>query len=315
MASADTADNADPPTLVATHLTKRFCDRQAVSDVSFQVDRGAAFGLLGPNGAGKTTTVRMLTGLVTPSGGSVSLFGELLTARNADVLRTRIGVQTDTNLYESLSVRDNLVTWGELYGLTSARLARRIDEVLEVLDLTVRLSKGMRQKLSVGRAVLHEPDLLFLDEPTAGLDPEAAEDLIAYVGAMIRATATSVVICTHQLHGLEQLCTDVGILDAGRLVVAGGVGELLRERWPHHRYTLAVHGDPARAEQVVSGLVERVERPAENAHLEFDVDDRATVSAVVEALVAERIPVRAVVPREPALHELYFATIVQRGTP
>ncbi|HMO11393.1 MAG TPA: ABC transporter ATP-binding protein, partial [Actinotalea sp.] len=136
MASADTADNADPPTLVATHLTKRFCDRQAVSDVSFQVDRGAAFGLLGPNGAGKTTTVRMLTGLVTPSGGSVSLFGELLTARNADVLRTRIGVQTDTNLYESLSVRDNLVTWGELYGLTSARLARRIDEVLEVLDLT-----------------------------------------------------------------------------------------------------------------------------------------------------------------------------------
>ena len=314
--AGDVLSDGDETVLAASHLSKTFATRAAVADVSFSVARGRAFGLLGPNGAGKTTTVRLLTGLISPTNGDVTLFGERLTPRNADGLRARVGVQTDTNLYESLTVRDNLLTWGELYGLSRRRTAGRIAEVLEILDLSDRvdslvgeLSKGMRQKLSVGRAVLHEPDLLFLDEPTAGLDPEAAEDLIDYLVQMIRAMRTTVIICTHQLHGLEKLCTDVGILQAGRLVTTGDVGELLRRRWPRHRYTVSVGGDRDRAERIITRVVGQIEDAGDNAHVDFSVDDPDQISSVVEALVTDHVPVRAVVPRHPTLHDLYFATL------
>ncbi|MFC4122485.1 ABC transporter ATP-binding protein [Nonomuraea zeae] len=304
-------------TLAATGLTKHFGSREAVSDLTFEVRAGRAFGLLGPNGTGKTTTVRLLTGLLTPTRGSVTLFGQTLSRSNADALRARIGVQTDTRLYENLSVRDNLRTWGQLYGLAPRVIERRIGEVLEVLGLSDRvgslageLSKGMRQKLSVGRAVLHEPDLLFLDEPTAGLDPEAAIDLIGYVREMINTLRTTVVICTHQLHGLETLCDDVGILNRGRLAVTGEVRTLLRRRWPEHRYLLEVGGDPASAREVITSAVGRaVEFSTVEGLLSFSLNKQEPISSAVAALVHSHIQVRAVIPRRPTIQDLYFATI------
>ncbi|NJP98625.1 ABC transporter ATP-binding protein [Nonomuraea sp. FMUSA5-5] len=298
-------------------MTKHFGPRKAVSDISFEVGAGRAFGLLGPNGAGKTTTVRLLTGILTPTRGSVTLFGQTLTRANADALRARIGVQTDTRLYENLSARDNLRTWGELYGLAPRVIERRIAEVLEVLRLADRagslageLSKGMRQKLLVGRAVLHEPDLLFLDEPTAGLDPEAAIDLTDYVRDMVRTARTTVVICTHQLHGLETLCDDIGILNNGRLVVTGEVQTVLRQRWPEHRYLLEVEGDPALAREAISAAVGKaVEFSTVEGQLSFSLPEQETISSAVAALVHDRIPVRAVIPRRPTIQDLYFATI------
>ena len=311
------AVSGSEPTVVASGLTKLLGGREVVSELSFQASTGRAFGLLGPNGSGKTTTVRLLTGLLIPSRGSVTLFGQVLAGSNADALRARIGVQTDTNLYETLSVRDNLRTWGELYGLTSRAVERRIDEVVQVLGLSDRadslvgeLSKGMRQKLSVGRAVLHEPDLLFLDEPTAGLDPEASADLIAYLKEMIRTLHTTVIICTHQLQGLQSLCEDIAILKNGRLVVAGEVRQLLHQRWPERRYLLAVDGDLASAQRIVISLVGgSVEVDATEANLRCCVADQESISAVVAALVRNQIHVRAVIPQKPTIQDLYFATI------
>jgi ABC-2 type transport system ATP-binding protein len=306
--------------VAARGLTKRFGTREVVSDLSFGVRRGHAFGLLGPNGAGKTTTVRLLTGLLTPDDGAVTLFGEPATRANADALRARIGVQTDTRLYESLTVRENLRTWGLLYGLPPARLAARVDEVLAVLGLADRagslageLSKGMRQKLAIGRAILHEPELLFLDEPTAGLDPEAAADLLDHLGELIRAGRTTLVVCTHQLHGIEALCTDIGIITAGRLRAGGPVGELLAARWPQRRYALTVGGDLERAAAVVAAVVHGpVTRGAVTAapgQLTFLASDEAVVPAVVAALVRADVPVRAVEPQVPTVEQLYFATL------
>ncbi|MBI4899077.1 MAG: ABC transporter ATP-binding protein [Actinobacteria bacterium] len=313
------APDSKVPTLIASRLTKTFGTRTAVSDLSFEVARGHAFGLLGPNGAGKTTTVRLLTGLISPTSGDVTLFGERLTRDNADELRARVGVQTDTNLYETLTVRDNLLVWGELYGLNRRAIGRRTLEILEILALSDRiesvvgeLSKGMRQKLSVGRAVLHEPELLFLDEPTAGLDPEASEDLIVCLVQMIHAMRTTVILCTHQLHGLEKLCTDVGIIEAGTLVTTGDVGELLRLRWPRQRYSVSVGADRDRAERVITQVVGEVDETKGSAHLDFSVDDADEISDVVAALVGAHVPVRSVVPRQPTLHDLYFATVEQR---
>ena len=309
--------DAAEPIVEAAGLTKLFGGREVVSDLSLRVSTGRAFGLLGPNGAGKTTTVRLLTGLLTPSRGEVRLFGEALTRSNADALRARIGVQTDTSLYEALSVRDNLQFWGQLHGLDSQTVERRTGEVLDVLGLSQRinsrvgeLSKGMRQKLSVGRAVLHEPDLLFLDEPTAGLDPEASADLITYLKEMIRTLHTTVIICTHQLQGLEVLCDDIGILQNGSLAAVGAVGQLLHRRWPEHRYLLVVDGDLAAARTIVAPLVcGPVEIAAADNSLTLCVAPEEAISAVVAALVGGGLRIRAVIPQQPTIQDLYFDTI------
>lgn len=309
---------ADAPgaTVSAAGLSKRFGSREVVSDLSFTVAKGHAFGLLGPNGSGKTTTVRLLTGLLTPDAGEVELFGETVGPSSADALRRRIGVQTDTNLYETLSARENLRTWGALYGIGRKVVDQRIDDVLNVLGLSDRagslvgeLSKGMRQKLAIGRAVMHEPELLFLDEPTAGLDPEAAADLIGYLKEMIRSLNTTVIICTHQLHGLESLCDEIGILRQGQLLASGAVGDLLRGKWPEHRFSLTVGGDPSRAQQVMASVLGHPPELDSDDELTFSTSDDGLVPAVVAALVRADIPVRAVIPKLPTIEQFYFATL------
>ncbi|MCV2396196.1 ABC transporter ATP-binding protein [Actinotalea sp. M2MS4P-6] len=307
-------------TVSASGLTKRFGTRAVVSDLSFGVAKGHAFGLLGPNGAGKTTTVRLLTGLLTPDAGAVTLFGEPLDASNADALRRRIGVQTDTNLYDTLSARENLRAWGALYGIDRNRLDERIGDVLGVLGLSDRadslvgeLSKGMRQKLAVGRAVMHEPELLFLDEPTAGLDPEASADLIGYLKEMIRSLSTTVIICTHQLHGLEALCDEIGMIKGGRLLTSGTVQDLLHARWPEHRFSLTVGGDVARAREVVSSLVGPGLEPGADGELAFVTTDAELVPAIVAALVRHDVPVKTVVPHRRTIEQFYFATLDEDG--
>lgn len=314
---ASTSTRASQDTIVtASALSKGFGDRQVVSGLSFSVARGRAYGLLGPNGSGKTTTVRMLTGLLTPDQGDVALFGEPVNATSADGLRRRIGVQTDTNLYDTLSARENLRTWGALYGVAPRALNERVDEVLDVLGLSARanslageFSKGMKQKLAIGRAILHQPELLFLDEPTAGLDPEASADLIEYLTQMIRSLNTTVIVCTHQLHGLETLCDDIGIIRSGELLSTGAVDDLLRRRWPEHRYTLTVGGDPARAAHLVSSIVGRTPGTSSDGVLTFSAPDRARVPELVTALVGESIPVHSIVPVTPTIEQYYFATL------
>lgn len=308
--------DAQDVTVHASGLSKRFGDRDVISGLSFSIARGHAFGLLGPNGSGKTTTVRLLTGLLAPDSGDITLFGEPVTSANADLLRRRIGVQTDTNLYETLSARENLRTWGALYGMRRNTLDKRIDDVLNVLGLHDRasslvgeFSKGMRQKLAVGRAVMHEPELLFLDEPTAGLDPEASADLIDYLKQMIRSLSTTVIICTHQLHGLESLCDDIGIIRSGRLLTSGSVDDLLRRKWPEHRYSLAVGADIRHAQRVVASVTGSPPKVDTDGRLLFSTRDEGLVPAVVAALVREDVPVRAVIPIVPTIEQFYFSTL------
>lgn len=286
-----------------------------MADLDVAIARGQAFGLLGPNGSGKTTTVRLLNGLLRPSAGSVTLFGEPLTPAVADRLRARVGVQTDTNLYSSLTVAENLRTWGSLYGLGGPALNRRMSEVLELLRLADRatslageLSKGMRQKLSVGRAILHEPELLYLDEPTAGLDPEAAVELLDHVREMMRTSGTTVVICTHQLYGLESLCDVVGFIANGRMIASGPVEALVERQWPRPEYTIEVSGETDAAAAVVHSVIGS-EPALDGDRLRVTLEEAGDISDVVAALVQAGIGVRAVLPTQRTIQDLYFATI------
>ncbi|AZZ48433.1 ABC transporter ATP-binding protein [Rathayibacter rathayi] len=302
--------------LIGVHgLTKTLGARTVVDDVSFSLRRGSAFGLLGPNGAGKTTTVRLLTGLLTPTAGSVELFGEALTASSADRLRHRIGVQTDGNLYDLLTVRDNLTAWGELFGMRKAHRNARIDEVLELFGLSDRaddvlgsFSKGMRQKVAIARAMLHEPDVLFLDEPTSGLDPEAAADLIGHLSSLTASSEVAVVICTHQLQGLETLCDSIGILDSGRLVASGPVTQLLEQRWPDTTVQLTVDGDPAAALAIIARAAS-APPASDDGVVTLRVRSEADVPALVQALVAGGVRLTSIIPRRHTIEEYYFTTI------
>ena len=192
-------------------LGRRFGERWAVRDLSLELQRGEVFGLLGPNGAGKTTTIRLLAALIAPSAGRARVDG-LDLAREADGVRARVGVLTEApGLYEKLSAARNLDFFGKLQGLAPAVRAERIERLLRLFDLwdrrlepTGTFSKGMKQKLAIARALLHDPPVLFLDEPTAALDPEAAAVVRDAIGTL-RGQGRTIVLCTHVLPEAELL--------------------------------------------------------------------------------------------------------------
>ena len=169
--------------LAATRLTRRFGDRVAVEDATFELARGEIFALLGPNGAGKTTTLRMLAGLISPTSGIVSVDGEEMSRGNAARVRGRIGFLTEApGLWDRLTVRQNLSVYARLHGLPQP--SRAVDEALELFgiadrarDFAAQLSKGLKQRVALARTLLHKPDIVLLDEPTSGLDPESARDV------------------------------------------------------------------------------------------------------------------------------------------
>jgi ABC-2 type transport system ATP-binding protein len=201
-------------------LRRSFKNLEAVAGVSFCVERGEIFGLLGPNGAGKTTTIRLLTGQIDPSGGRATVAG-CDVVRRRPALKERIGVVfEEQNLYERLSARENLLFNCWLYGLPD----KRADEVLELVSLRERakdparaLSNGMRQRLMIARALLHKPAVLFLDEPSRGLDPIAARGVRAVIRQLSREGMT-ILLTTHLLDEADQLCQRVAFLVSGRIV-------------------------------------------------------------------------------------------------
>ena len=216
-------------------LTRRFGDFIAVDDVSLRVPAGAILALLGPNGAGKTTTVRMLAGLLAPTEGEASVSG-FDVRRNPAAVRASVGRVTDTpGLYEQMNVVAYLHFFANIYGMGVTERARRIDALLDLFELDDHrkermsgFSKGMKQKVALARALLHEPSTLFLDEPTSGLDPlstRAVRELI--VG--LKHSSRSIILCTHDLDEAERLADEVAILRHGRIVLSD-TAQALRER-------------------------------------------------------------------------------------
>jgi ABC-2 type transport system ATP-binding protein len=216
-------------------LTRDFGSLRALDDVSLEVPAGTAFGLLGPNGAGKTTMIRLLLGLLAPTAGTASVLGWDTRTHSAEI-RVRTGALLEhTGLYERLSAEDNLDFYARVWRLPAAQRRARIRELLEAMGLWDRRgdqvgswSRGMRQKLAVARALLHRPSLLFLDEPTAGLDPRAAFELRQQLAAIVADQGASVFLTTHNLAEAEYLCSTIGVIRKGRLVAVGAPEQLRR---------------------------------------------------------------------------------------
>jgi len=270
--------------------------------VSFTVERGEVFGLLGPNGAGKTTTLRMLAGLYAPDAGSASVAGhEISTGRpGGPALRARVGLLTESpGFYDRLTARENLLYFGGLYGAGSAKA----DQLLERFGLRehaarpfAELSRGMKQKLAIARALVHEPDVVFLDEPTVGLDPEATREVRAVVEELAREHRT-IVLCTHHLEEVERLCSRAAFI-AGRLVA---VHEMRRE-------------DLLRVELAAPFAADGVRALCKSLRVDgrsLFIEPLAEVPDIVAALVAAGARVAAVVPHRDPLEEAWLSLLAE----
>src|SRR5688572_6888014 len=295
--------------LTASHLTRRFGDRTAVEDVSFELKPGEIFALLGPNGAGKTTTLRMLAGLIAPTSGAVHLEGEPMSPGTASRLRSRIGFLTETpGLWERLTVRQNLTVYAQLHGLTP--VARVVDAALDTFgvldrarDLAAQLSKGLKQRVALARALLHEPDIVLLDEPTAGLDPESARDVRELV-LRLREEGRAVLLSTHNLDEVERVADRVAVM-RGRLV-AVDTPAALRARVFGARLRIVT----AQAAAVYVWVLSSdgfADVRAEGSILSIGVDDPSSAAPrIVRRLVQAGADIMSVAAEEQPLEQVYL---------
>ncbi len=256
----------------------------AVNDVSFEIQEGEVFSLLGPNGAGKTTVISILSCLLKPDAGEARVGGFSVT-KEAEKVKRLIGVvPQDIALYEDLSGRENLLFWGRMYGLRGAALNKRVDEVLELIGLVDRqkdrvqkYSGGMKRRVNIGAALLHSPRLLYLDEPTVGIDPQSRRAILEGVKAF-NAAGVTVLYTTHYMEEAQELSDRIGIMDKGAMIALGTQDELVRLVGEQTRIDLAVD----RAAQTLAtkwrGLpgVSSVSDP-ENGRVELLVDDANTL--------------------------------------
>jgi len=216
------------------HLKKSFGEFQAVQDASFGADSGEVLSLLGPNGAGKSTTISMLSGLLAPTGGDASIMGHSVVKEPEDAKKSLGVVPQDIALYPDLSARENLVFWGKMYGLRGAALKSRVDEVLEIIGLADRqkdhvgkFSGGMKRRVNIGAALLHKPDVVIMDEPTVGIDPQSRRHILDNVKELNQQGMT-VLYTTHYMEEAAELSRHIAIMDKGKVIAYGTHDELIK---------------------------------------------------------------------------------------
>ncbi len=301
------------------HLTRTFGSLCAVDDLTLEVPRGIIFGFLGPNGAGKTTTIRVLLGLLPPSAGTACVLGYDITTQ-ADAIRARCGALLEhPGLYERLNAEDNLEFFARVARLPRGERQARIRQLLTDLGLWGRRhetvatwSRGMKQKLAIARALLHRPDLLFLDEPTAGLDAVSAAALREDLANLARQEGITIFLTTHNLSEAEKLCQQVAVIRSGRLLAVGSPHELQKRRGEQVR--LVVGG---LSEAVLDGLrlsfgVEVIHASPDNGDLVLNLGAQTSVAPLVTYLVQHGVAVEEV-QRERASLEEVFLSLVQEN--
>ena len=298
--------------LTCDGLTKSFGDRAAVDAISFSISPGEIYGLLGPNGAGKTTTIKMVCGLVAPDAGTITIAGRA--AAHDLSVKSLVGyVPQDIALYPDLTARENLDFLGRLYGLSGTRLTERVDEALELTELTDRakdrvdaFSGGMQRRLNIAAGLLHHPVLLVLDEPTVGVDPQSRYSILERVQEFGRQ-GMAVLYTTHYMEEDERVCDRVGIVDQGRLIAEGTRRELVSKLGEHDRIDLAATGD---LEALASTLrllpgVENADVAGEHLHL-LALEGRSLLAPVLEAAEHAGVAVSSVDVVEPDLEAVFM---------
>ncbi|MFX1341897.1 MAG: ABC transporter ATP-binding protein [Promethearchaeota archaeon] len=303
-----------------SELTKQFEKITAVSDVSLDVQRGEVFGFLGPNAAGKSTTVKIAATLLEPTKGTIVVEGY-------DVLEAPVNVRSVTGLlpedganthYDRLSAYKNLEYFGRLYDVPEEKLQDRIERLLEFLELSDRkddspatFSTGLKQKLSLARSMIHDPRVVFLDEPTSSLDPIMSKRVRDFIDEQAEVGKQTFFLCTHLLSEVEELCDRVGFISRGVLVEVGRPKDLRRKFWTVRTYEVQLaDADLARGREIISttGLVESVR--VEGDRLVFEVEEAETKNPqIIRALMESDQLIVELRERVPDLEDVYLKVI------
>jgi ABC-2 type transport system ATP-binding protein len=282
----------------------------ALDGVSLDVPRGAIFGLLGPNGAGKTTLLSILSTLLLPDHGTVRVLG-LDLVRDAGALRQRLNMASgNASFVWAMRPPEILAFYGRLYGLSGRALRRRVDELLAISELTAHrrvpyneLSTGLKQRLALAKALVNDPELLFLDEPTLGLDPDVSVRLRAHVARLRQERGMTIVLTTHYMREAEQLCDEIAFIKAGRVLARGTAGELKRQIKIGD--VVALRLDPPEAPWLADlpGVLRYV---ATGGRIECTVDEaEKRLAHILHALHLEGVVIRDVQVREPELEDVF----------
>jgi len=301
----------------AEHLSREFHGVRAVDDLSFEVPVGIVFGFLGPNGSGKTTTIRLLLGLLEPSVGEAAVLGHDV-RREAEAIRLRAGALLEyPGLYDRLTAEANLDFYGRIWHMPANDRRTRIRALLTQFGLWERRderiggwSRGMRQKLGIARALMHRPALVFLDEPTAGLDPIAAAALVEDLEALVAGEGVTIFLTTHNLHEAEKLCRRVGVIRSGHLLAVGTTEDLVRST-SGSRVEVIGRGFCERTLHLLEARPEVAGLGLRNGSLWIDLRDDAAVAPLVSLMVGAGVAIEEV-RRERASLEEAFISLMER---
>ncbi len=312
------------PAVVCEHLEVVYGDMRAVDDVSFTVEKGQVFGLLGPNGAGKTSVVRALTTIIDPVGGKARVGGFPLSDPSS--VRSVIGVLPESNGYPgSVTGVDYLRYFGRLHGLSSPEATVRATALLAEVELTevggnmIRtFSRGMRQRLGIARSLINRPSVLFLDEPTLGLDPAGREDVLRQLESIAANDGTSVVLCSHILEDVERVCDQIAILNKGKIVSTGTVAAVTSRAESGDRLTITVN--PTDSERAVEALratrgVDGVQSPRPGTVEVGRSDNGANVNQLLATLLGAGVEIRSVDRQTSRLSDAFISLTSDRDAP
>jgi ABC-2 type transport system ATP-binding protein len=301
--------NNDSATVVLDHVTKSFGEFTAVNDLSLSVRPGRIYGLLGPNGAGKTTTIRMIVNITAPDSGSIRVFGQQITPE----LQDRIGyLPEERGLYKKMKVGEQLKFFAELKSVPGKEAEKRADRWLARLKLTEwkgrkssELSKGMQQKVQFITTVIHEPDLLILDEPFSGLDPVNVE-LLKEIILELKAAGKTIIFSTHQMEVAEKICDDICLINRSRKILDGSIREVKRG-FSRNAVALRLVGGETVLED--RSLISQVKRDSDG--VEALLAEGATAQTLLKALIAVDATVEKFEMIEPSLHEIFIEKVTE----
>lgn len=301
------------PAIEVLSLHKAFGENRAVQGVSFEVGQGEIFSLLGPNGAGKTTTISMLSCLLRPDDGDARIMGHSIRSDGNGVKSALGVVPQDIALYEDLTARENLSFWGKMYGLRGSALKKRVDEVLDIIGLRERANErvgkysgGMKRRVNIGVALLHKPKVIYMDEPTVGIDPQSRRNILDSVVAL-KDQGMTVLYTTHYMEEAQELSNHIGIMDHGQMIASGTHDELVKLVGGQTRIDLTVNAEPQRilgAWQSVEGVKQA---SVEDEKISLLVaDSNLVLPHLFEAATRQSVRITSVDIREPNLEAVFL---------
>jgi ABC-2 type transport system ATP-binding protein len=297
-------------------LRKSFGKLEAVKGVSFSIEKGESFSLLGPNGAGKSTIINMITGLYPLTAGTIQIKG-IDVMKNPKQAQKRIGVvPQEIALYETLSARENLKFWGRMYGLSGKSLEKSVDEVLEIIGLTERakdkintFSGGMKRRVNIGAAILHQPEVLIMDEPTVGIDPQSRNHILNTV-KRLNQDGMTIIYTSHYMEEVEYLCERIGIIDHGELIACGTLKELRETIGDRSRIIITMETEKINQVKMTERLETLVSKKnlllSENQLTVFHKEPQLILSDLIQLVTNNGTRVTSVEIIEPNLESVFL---------